>query len=277
MLKEGKMMKKKGIFTVLIICSLVFVSVISAAPASKQTYPSGKEFYPAVYGTFSELYPNARYTSIDFYNNSYTITGITGYALLVPLTYDLTIKLTGAGVIDISYSNIYMKDSNGRWSSAKAFGLYNYNKAVSDIASKMLEIANDPAAFERAEKAAMADIIFVYTIMEKFTEVAFKDFIARYAKGSVFVLEGPISDVKEYGKEVNGITYKYIVTLNKALIEGDEFYSSITGKTIYCRFYTNRDDVIRLSKTSVVKISAILISAIKGSSGSLILDLASSD
>ena len=140
-----------------------------------------------------------------------------------------------------------------------------------------MTIANDPAAFDRAEKAAMADIVFVYTMMENFTELAFKDFIQKYAKGSVFVLEGSVSDVKEYGKEVNEITYRYLVTMNKSLIEDDSFFPAMTGKTIYCRFFTNRDDVIRLSKTSVIKVSANLVSAFKSTGGSLSLDLAENE
>ncbi|MDR2717036.1 MAG: hypothetical protein LBB89_03085 [Treponema sp.] len=272
-------MAKKSFFwaAIFVIVALVLGSCVSASVV-KQAYPTGVELYPAVYGTFSEMYPNAKYTSIDFYNNTYTLTGITGMALTTPLSYDMTVRLTGSGEIDISYANLYQKDTTtGRWSKAEAFGFYNYNKAVSDITSKMLSIANDSAALARAEKAAMADIIFVYTIMEKFTDLAFKDFIQKYAKGSVFVLEGPVSDVKEYGKEIDGNTYKYLVTMNKNLIEDDALLSVLTGKTIYCRLYTNRDDVIRLSKTSVMKVSAKLVSAFKGSSGSLILDLAASE
>jgi hypothetical protein len=246
---------------------------------ARQAYPSGTELYPAVYGTISEMFPRARYASIDFYNNSYTITGITGYALTTPVTYDMTIRLTSSGEIDISYSNIFMQDPKTRvWSRSEAFGLYNYSKVFSDVSAKMLAIANDPEAFALAEKAAMADIFFVYAIMEKLTDLAFKDFIEKYAKGSTFVLEGPVSDVKEYGRPVNGITYKYIVTMNKNLIQDDALASIISGKTIYCRLYTNRDDVIRLSKTSVIKVSAALVSAARGSIGSgLVLDLASSE
>jgi hypothetical protein len=59
---------------------------------------------------------------INFYNNSYTLTGITGLALTTPVSYDMTVRLTPTGEIDILYANIYMKDSNGRWGKAKAFG-----------------------------------------------------------------------------------------------------------------------------------------------------------
>jgi len=277
---KRKKMAKKNFFSaaIFIIAVLVLGSFAWAASPPKQVYPGGTELYPAIYGTFSELYPNARYASIDFYNNSYIITGITGFALTTPVSCDMIVRLKPNSEIDISYANLYQKDINtGKWSKAKAFGFYYYNKAVSNITSKMMAIANDSAAFDRAEKAAMADIAFVYTMMENFTELAFKDFIQKYAKGSVFVLEGFVSEVKEYGKEINGITYKYLVAMNKALIEDDSFFSAMMGKTIYCRFYTNRDDVIRLSKTSVIKVSANLVSAFKSSSGSLSLDLAANE
>jgi hypothetical protein len=261
----------------IVIAAFLSVASGASAPAVKSAYPGGTELYPAVYQTFAELYPKARYADIDFYNNKYTLTGITGLALTTPISYDMTVRLTPNGELDISYANIYQKDtSTGRWSKAEAFGLYNYNKAVNDITEKMLSIANDPASLERAEKAAMADIYFVYTIMEKFTDLAFKDFIEKYAKGSVFVLDGPVSDVKESNTTINGVAYKYLVTMNKNLIEDDSLLSMISGKTIYCRFYTNRDDVIRLSKTSVITISATLISAFKGTFG-LTLDLAASE
>jgi len=281
-------MAKKSFFSVAIFIIAAFV-LYASDPVVKQAYPSGSELYPAaypsgtelypaVYGTFAELYPKARYTSIDFYNNSYTLTGITGSALLTPITYDMTVKLSSSGEITISYANIYQYDARTRrWNRANAFGLYDYKKAVSTVTSKIQAIANDSAAFSRAEKAAMADILFVYAIMEDMTELAFKDFIEKYAKGSTFVLEGPVSDVKEYGNAINGTTYKYIVTMNKNLIEDDSLLSVLTNKTIYCRVYTNRDDVIRLSKTSVTKISAALVSASKSSGGSLILDLATGE
>jgi len=278
MFEEGRIMVKKGIFGALIIAALVF-SGCASAPVAKQVYPSGTELYPAVYGTFAEMFPRATYASIDFYNNSYTLTGITGYAILIPITYDMTVRLSSSGEIEISYANIYEQDPKTRvWSKANAFGLYDYKKVFSDVTSKMMAIANDPAAFERAEKAAMADIVFVYTIMEKLTDLAFNDFIQKYAKGSTFVLEGPVSDVKEYGRAVNGITYNYLVTMNKNLVQDDALLSIMTGRTIYCRFYTNRDDVIRLSKTSVIKVSAALVSASRGAIGSgLVLDLAASE
>ena len=261
------------------IAIVAFLSIASgaSAPAAKTAYPTGTELYPAVYGTFSQLYPNARYLDINFYNNSYTLTGITGMALTTPLSYDMTIRLTPNGELDISYSNIYMKDSSGRWSKAEAFGMYNYNKAVNDITEKMLSIANDKTEFERQERAAMADIKFVFTIMKDFTGLAFGEFIEKYAKGSVFNISGPISDVKESGKAINGTTYKYLVTLTQKLSNenSDNYFSSLLSDYVYCRLYTNEDSVIRLSKTSVLTVKGTLIGASQGGivGASLYLDL----
>jgi hypothetical protein len=271
-------MTKKGFFMAAIVAvTLLAFAGCASAPAAKQAYPTGTELYPAIYGTFSELYPNAKYLDIDFYNNSYTLTGITGYALTTPLSYDMTVRLSQTGEIDISYANLYMQDPNTRrWSKGEAFGFYNYNKAVSDITSKMIAIANDSAEFNRNEKAAMADIKFVYAIMKNFTELAFGDFIEKYAKGSIFSINGPISDVKESGKVINGTTYKYIVTLTENLADksSDFFFSSLLGDYVYCRFYTNQEDVIRLSKTAVLSVNGALIGASKGSIGaSLYLDM----
>lgn len=246
-----------------------------SAPAAKQAYPTGTEMYPAIYGTFSELYPNARYLEIDFYDNKYTITGITGYSLTTLVSHDMIVQLTQTGEIDISYANIYMNDGKG-WSKSEAFGFYNYGKAVSDVSEKMVAIANDPAEFQRYEKAAMADLKFVYIIMNKFTGLAFQDFIDKYAKGSVFNINGKISDVKESGKEINTTTYKYVVSLTENVSDKNDkfFYSSSLSDSVYCRFYTNRDDVIRLSKTAVLPVKGTLVSASQGIFGtSLHLDM----
>jgi len=249
------------------IVIVAFFSIAASKTNSKPAYPAGTELYPAIYGTFSQLYPNARYLDIDFYNNSYTLTGITGMALLTPISYDMTVKLTPAGEIDISYANIYQKDVNTRvWSKAKAFGLYDYNKVVGNITAKILAIANDKAEFERQQKAAMADIKFVYAIMKNFTGLAFGDFIENYAKGSVFNISGPISDVKESGKTIGGTTYKYLVTLTQKLYyeDADSYLSSLLSANVYCRLYTNEDSVIRLSKTSVLTVKGTLVEASRG-------------
>jgi hypothetical protein len=271
-------MAKKGLFmAAIVVVALLVLAGRSSPPVAKQAYPTGTELYPAIYGTFSELYPKAKYLDIDFYNNSYTITGITGLALTTPISYDMTVRLSQAGEIDILYANLYMQDVNTRrWSKAEAFGLYNYKRAFSDVSSKIIAIANDPAQFDRNEKAAMADIKFVNAIMKNFTGLAFGDFIEKYAKGSIFNINGPISDVKEFGKEINGTTYKYIVTLTENISDksADVFTSSLLGDYVYCRFYTNQDDVIRLSKTSVLSVKGALTGASQGSIGtSLYLDL----
>jgi hypothetical protein len=275
-IKEKKMVKK-GLFSaaIFIIALLVLGSCVSA-PAAKQAYPTGTELYPAVYGTFSELYPKAKFLDIDFYNNKYVITGITGLALTTPLSYDMTVKLSSSGEIDISYANIYMKDSTGRWGKSEAFGMYNYNKAAADVAARMTAIANDPATLDRYERAAMADIKFVYSIMKNFTGLAFKDFIDKYAKGSVFNINGPISDVREVNREIDGKMYKYVITLTEKLSEesADFYFSSLLSEYVYCTLYTNQDDVIRLSKTAVLSVNGTLIGASQGSLGaSLRLEL----
>jgi len=272
-------MKKKGVFSaaIFIIALLVLGGCVSA-PVAKKAYPTGTEMYPAVYGVFTELYPNARYLNIDFYNNKYTLTGITGYALTTPISYDMTVRLSQSGEIDITYSDIYqmLDTSTRKWSKTDSFGFYNFNKAASDISERMTAIANDPATLDRYEKAAMADIKFVYTIMKDFTGLAFQDFIDKYAKGSVFSINGPISDVRESDKTINETTYKYVVTLTETLAEknSEYFFSSLLSDYVYCRFYTNQDDVIRLNKTAVLSVKGTLVGASQGSIGaSLYLDL----
>jgi hypothetical protein len=276
MLKEGRIMTKKVFFVTAIVAVTLLVSVsCTSTPVERQAYPTGTEMYPAIYGTFSELYPRAKFLEIDFYNNKYTLTGITGYALTTLMSYDMTVQLTQSGEIDISYSNIYANDGKS-WSRANAFGFYDFKKAAADVSAKMIAIANDPAEFQRNEKAAMADIKFVYAIMRKFTGLAFKEFIANYAKGSVFNISGPISDVREFGRDMDGTTYSYIVTLTESLNDssGNAFFSSLLGDYVYCRFYTNQSDVIRLSKTAVLSVKGTLVGASQGSVGaSLYLDL----
>jgi len=260
------------------IVIVAFFSIAASKSASKPTYPTGTELYPAIYGAFSQLYPNARFLDINFYNNSYTLTGITGMALTTPISYDMTVKLTPTGEIDISYANIYQKDVRTKvWSKAAAFGLYNYNKVVDNITAKILAIANDNAEFERQKKAAMADVKFVYAIMKNFTGLAFGDFIENYAKGSVFNISGPLSDVKESGKTIDGTTYKYLVTLTQKLTSenSDYYFSSLLSCYVYCRLYTNDDSVIRLSKTSVLTVKGTLVEASQGGGigASLYLDM----
>jgi len=85
-----------------------------------------------------------------------------------------------------------------------------------------------------------------------------------------------VSDVKEYGESINGVPYKYVVTMNRSIISDDTTYG-FKSRTIYSRIYTNRDDVIRLSKTAVTKFSAQLVSATKNLGGDLILYLATGE
>ena len=263
-------MVKRIFFTAaILIAALLVIGSCVSAPVAKQAYPTGTEIYPAVYGTFSELYPNAKYLDIDFYNNKYVLTGITGYALTTPVSYNMIVQLTGTGEIDISYADIYMMDPNTRlWSRANAFGFYDFSKAAGTVSAKMIEIANDPATLEQNRKASMADIKFVYTIMKNFTGLAFRDFIDKYAKGSVFNISGPISNVREANREINSNTYKYAVTLTQNLKDDSSgYFSSLLSDYVYCIFYTNQDDVIRLSRTSTLSVRGILVGASQGSIG----------
>jgi len=253
----------------------LFAGCLSTPPAVAQSYPTGTELYPAVYGTINEKVKDAKFADIDFYNNVYRLTNLRVLDGTLPKRFDLVVKLLPTGNLDITYENMYMQDAKtNKWVETNGFLFYNWKKFTSELSGRMVEIANNSGEYAKFEKAAMADIYFVYAIMRNFTGVAFKDFIEKYAKGSVFVLEGPVSDVKEANETINGIPYKYLVTMNKKLVDDDTSYIGFFD-TVYCRFYTNRDDVIRLSKTSVYKVSANLVSASQGAIGnSVVLTLA---
>jgi len=273
------MVKKNGLwgFLGLGLLACLLAGCFSTPAAAPQPYPTGVELYPAVYGAINEKVKDAKFADIDFYNNVYRLTNLSVLDGTLPKRFDLTVKLLPTGDLDITYENMYMQDTKtNKWVETNGFLFYNWNKFSSELSARMIEIANNSGEYEKFEKAAMADIYFVYAIMRNFTGLAFNDFIQKYAKGSVFVLEGPVSDVKETSETINGIAYKYLVTMNKKLVEDNPaVYRSIFDDTVYCRFYTNRDDVIRLSKTSVYKVSASLVSASKGSIGnSVVLTLA---
>ncbi|GBU27785.1 hypothetical protein R84B8_01326 [Treponema sp. R8-4-B8] len=273
-------MKGKCTLHIIAVGALIVFIVLglaSGATASKATvkdvFPQEKEMYPAVYGAMAELYPNMPYLGIDFYNNVYKV-GITGYALTTPLQYELNIKKNQAGELEYSYENLIQKDKDGRWVKLTAFGFYDYDGVTAKFSSKMIEIANDPAKYDNYQKAAMANITFVYSIMKNFTDLQFSDFINNYAKGSIFGIDGKLSDVKEFGKPINGTTYKYVVTLTQDLTTNESSFYFASRDYVYCRFYTNQDSVIRLSKTASLSVKGVLTSASKGSIGaSLYLDL----
>ena len=250
----------------IVIALLVFGAFI-AAPAAGQAYPSGKEFYPAVYGTFTELYPNARCTNIDFYNNTYTFTAITGYALLNPISYDLKVQLKN-GNIDLTYDKIYQKDtSTGRWAQVRSFGFYNWKNASKAMTDKMIAIASDPALYEKIEREAMSDIFFVHSIMKNFTELAFKDFVDNYAKGSIFNVTGQVFEVKESNRVINDTSYKYQIQMSFNTADPtDAYLSSPLGANVWCFFYTNDDGVVRLSKSAQLSIKGRLTGASKSTS-----------
>jgi hypothetical protein len=275
-MKGNWFMSKKRVClfaTVAVVLFILLGCISGPTAAQKVVFPAEKEMFPAVYGAMLELYPNMPYLGIDFYNNNYKV-GITGLALTTPIQYELTIKKNQAGELDFSYDNLIEKDSNGIWKSSNAFGFYNYNGAIADLSSKMIEIANDSAKYDRYKSAAMANITFVYSIMKNFTDLQFVDFINTYAKGSIFSIDGRLSDVKESGKTINDKKYKYVVTLTQDIGTSGTGYYFSNREYVYCMFYTNQDSVIRLSKTASLSVKGILTSASKGFIGAgLYLDL----
>ena len=258
-------------------CTSLFTMNQTAAQIEKRNYPAETALYPAVYGTISELYPDARFLDIDFYNNSYVISGISGMtkdpnAILLsaletfPISYDLTIRVSQSGEINMSYSNIYVyraeDQGTGFSGRVNSLGTYDFNQTVNEISSRMLAIAGDSAAFDKYEKAAMADIKFVYIIMKDFTGLAFRDFIDNYAKGSIFSISGPIANVREANRQINGSTYKYAVTLTQRLRESNSGYvSTLLSEYVYCTFYTNKDEVIRLNRSATLSVNGTLVGA----------------
>ena len=108
----------------------------------------------------------------------------------------------------------------------------------------------------------MADIKFVYIIMKDFTGLAFRDFIDNYAKGSIFSISGPIANVREANRQINGSTYKYAVTLTQRLRESNSGYvSTLLSEYVYCTFYTNKDEVIRLNRSATLSVNGTLVGA----------------
>ncbi|MCL2266014.1 MAG: hypothetical protein FWC22_08235 [Treponema sp.] len=263
-------MKKErySVCIIIIILSLIFSNCASApTTGSGQPYPSDTAFYPAVYGAFKDLFPNARYQNINFYNDIYTFTGITGLALTTPISYDLTVRLTNNNQIEFSWDNLYQRDANGRWSSAKAFGFYNYDSIINTLKTKMLEIANNPSLYQQRERAAMADIKFVHAIMNDLTDLAFRDFIDNYARGSIFNVTGLIQDVTEANRTINGVTYSYLITVNQSFIDPTDAFFSAALADVRCSFYTNQDNVIRLNRRDEQTVQGILINASRTISG----------
>jgi len=267
--------KRVSLFATVTVVLLILLGCFSAPKAvEKAVFPTDKEMFPAVYGAMLELYPNMPYLGIDFYNNTYKV-GITGLALTTPIQYDLSIKKNQAGELDFTYDNLMEQDSYGKWNSSNAFGFYNYNGAIANLSSKMLEIANDSAKYDRYKSAAMANITFVYSIMKNFTDLQFVDFINTYAKGSIFSIDGRLSDVKESGKTINDKKYKYVVSLTQDIGTSGTGYYFSNREYVHCTFYTNQDSVIRLSKTASLSVKGILTSASKSSlfGAGLYLDL----
>jgi len=262
-------------FSIVIAFFLVFQSFMADVCYAQYT---GDELYPAVYGAIQSRVNGKikgyNYSDIDFYNNEYKV-NVRVNEIGTKTRFDLIIKMEQDGSLDISYENVQGYDSKTKkWKDMSGFAFFGWKKFAAELSAKIYEIANNPKEYEKFEKAAMADITFVYAIMINFTDFAFKDFVENYAKDSVFSLEGFISQVTEAEKEIEGETYKYLVSLTQKLTDED---SPETG-VVYCKLYTNRTDVIRLSKTKTLKITAKLYGASQGSMGqSLSLELFSND
>ncbi|MDR2561538.1 MAG: hypothetical protein LBC63_07190 [Holophagales bacterium] len=246
---------------------------------AQSKYPTEKEFFPAVYGAVAEMFPKARYLSIDFYNNSFTLTGVTGGTIAGQFSFDMSIVMQDDGTINLSHSNIYKRDPKTKmWESATNFGLglgfvYNPQRLYNDFRTKILQAANSDAAYERFKAEALSDIQFIYAIAQDFTELAFTDFYKTYIANSVFTVRGRVFEVEEYGKEVNGETYKYKVSLNQNLKnEADDVYlSGMRSTALVCGMYTNQDKVIRMSKSTTATMKGKVVSAARGNGRQLIL------
>jgi len=261
----------KGLFS----SAVIVIALMVSGAVHAQNYPSEKEFYPAVYGAIAQLYPDAKYLDIDFYNNSYTLTGVTGISLLSHYSYNLTLRLQDNGEIDAEYSNIYSRvtDKSGKvkWERKTSFLLYNYKNALADLKSKILSIVNNETAYNRYKQEAMSDVEFLYPVVQNFTAIAFKDFAKNYLAESLLTVRGQVSDVKEYGKEVNGTTYKYYATITQNLIADSAKNSKIylpklPNRNLVCVLYTNSDKVVRMSKTAIVTVSGKVIKAERNTS-----------
>jgi len=256
----------KGLFSQ----AIMVVALMVSGALHAQNYPTEREFYPAVYGAISQLYPDAKYLDIDFYNNSYTLTGVTGGSLLSSYSYDLTLQLKDNGEIDAEYSDIYLRttDKSGKvtWERKTTFLLYNYKNAIADLKSKIVSIANNEATYNRYKQEAMSDVAFLYPIVQNFTAVAFNDFAKNYLAESLLTVRGQVSDVKEWGKEVSGTTYKYMALLATNLVADSAknpkiYLPKLSSRNLVCTLYTNSDKVLRMSKTAIVTINGKVIRA----------------
>jgi len=252
-------------FLFLCLAALFCFGLSAQTGRGEQKYPSGTEFYPAVYGAITELYPDAKFFNIDFYNNSYTVTGITGGRLANNYSYDLKIQLSDDGGIEYSISNIYTRIGSGssvKWNKTTGFLIYSYKKAVEDLLSQVVLITSQTDSYERWKKEAMSDIGFVQAVLQALTnEVAFKDFYENHVKDSVITVKALVSEVKEHGKEVNGTIYKYFVSLlyNSGGVWAEKSASVVLPSAssfanVYCFYYTNSNDVIRFKRGSTVTI-----------------------
>jgi hypothetical protein len=243
----------------------------AAQVQAQSKYPSGKEFFPAVYGAVAEVLPKAKYLDIDFYNNSFTLTGVTGGNVGGWFSFDLAIALKDDGSIDFKHSNIYMKGAGANeWKTATSFGFFfKPQKLYDDLRTRMVQAAGSDSSYDRLKKDALSDVEFVYAILQGFTELAFNDFRKNYIADSVFTIRGRVSDVEEFGKEINGKTYKYLVSLTQDLTDesANAYFTGLRSKYLFCRFYTNQDSVIRMSKTATATVKGKAVEVRRSSNG----------
>ena len=270
-----KSLMSRGNFVIAVAVFLVLQSFM--AEVCYAQYPTDKDLYPAVYGAI-ESRVNGKikgfnYSDIDFYNNIYTV-NVRVTELGSKTRFDLIIKLEQDGSVDISYENVESYESKTKKWKESVFTFFGWKKFASELSDKIYAIANNPKEYEKFEKASMADITYVYAIMSTFSALQFKEFIEKYAKNSVFNLNANVAEVSETDMEINGTTYKYLVNMTQTVSDADSPESAV----VYCEFYTNRADVRNLRPGRVLKVTAILADARRGSMGkSITLILASND
>jgi len=242
-----------------------------AQAQAQSKYPSEKEFFPAVYGAVAEVLPKAKYLNIDFYNNSFTLTGVTGGNLAGWFSFDVLIQMQDDGTININHSNIYRRDpKTSIWAPTTSFGLFfKPQKLYDDLRTKILQAANSDTTYEHFKKEALSNVQFIYAIVQNFTELAFADFYKTYISNSVFTVRGRVLEVEEYGKEVNGKTYKYKVSLSQSLTNdaADAYLSGMRSTELVCGMYTNQDNVIRMGKSTTATMRGKVVSATRRSGG----------
>jgi hypothetical protein len=216
--------------------------------------------------------------NIDFYNNSFALTGITGSRLINYYSYDLTITLRDDGTVTTEYANIYIKTGkpSNPWQKTTGFLLYSYEKAMKDLIAKIVSIGKSEVDYKKYEQAAMSNVEFVYAIVKNLTDLAFNDFAKTYISESVFSVRGRVIEVKEFGEEINGTMYKYYVHIGQNFddnMRSNVVFTGLGGDYMGCRVYTNRDAVIRLSKSATTTLKGKMVKMGRSLTGAPIMYL----